>query len=152
MHVLDVMTQAGVTDTPEDTLSSAADRMWRQQTGSLIVMDEAKLVGIITERDVLRAVARGVDPTTTTVRDAMSTDVITVGPNVLLRDAAREMAHRWIRHLPVVSGGEIVGMVSMRDVTGVFAALSRDPDSVELSHDELVRERRLVRIEPGDLD
>lgn len=153
MNVSDVMTQASIADTPTDTLRAAAERMWAQQTGSLLVMESGQLVGIITERDVLHAVARGVDLDTTAVKDAMSVNVRTVPPDTPLREAAREMARRWIRHLPVTDGGRVVGVVSQRDVTGVFAALSQSPeDTIELEMDQLVRERRLVRIEHGDLD
>lgn len=152
MHVADVMTEASITESPTDNLRAAAERMWTQQTGSLLVMEDGKLVGILTERDVLRAVARGLDPNTTVVGDVMTADVVTVAADTPLRDVAREMAHRWIRHLPVVDGTEVVGVVSIRDVAGVFAALSKDPEAVGLDLDELVRERRLVRIEQGDLD
>jgi CBS domain-containing protein len=69
-----------------------------------------------------------------------------------LQDAAREMAARWIRHLPVVQDGRLLGVVSMRDVTGVFAALSPGKVNVEHEFDQLVRSRRLARIEHGDLD
>ncbi len=152
MRVADVMTPASVTDSPADTLRSAAERMWRQQTGSLVVMDADQLVGIITERDLLKAIAQGVDVEKATVGDVMTRDVVTAYPDEALRDAARTMAAHWIRHLPVTAEGAVVGMLSMRDVTGVFAALSKDPDSVELDVDHLVRELRLARIEAGDLD
>ena len=152
MQVRDVMTEATITDASTDTLRSAAERMWRQQTGSLLVMDGDRLAGIITERDVLRAVALGADPATATVDEAMTAEVFTVGPDMPLRDAAREMAVRWIRHLPVEDGGRLVGMVSMRDITGIFAALAPGGVSVEHEFDQLVRERRLARIEHGDLD
>jgi CBS domain-containing protein len=146
------MTEATITDASTDTLRSAAERMWRQQTGSLLVMDGDRLAGIITERDVLRAVALGADPATATVDEAMTAEVFTVGPDMPLRDAAREMAVRWIRHLPVEDGGRLVGMVSMRDITGIFAALAPGAVGVEHEFDQLVRERRLARIEHGDLD
>jgi CBS domain-containing protein len=152
VQVKDVMTEAPVTDSATDTLRSAAERMWREQTGSLLVMDGGRLAGIITERDLLRAVALGADLATATVDEAMTTEVFTVGPDTSLRDAAREMAARWIRHLPVVEGGQVLGMVSMRDITGVFAALGAGDVTVEHEFDQLVRERRLARIEHGDLD
>jgi CBS domain-containing protein len=150
--VRDVMTEAAVTDSATDTLRSAAERMWREQTGSLLVVDEGRLAGIITERDLLRAVALGADLATATVDEAMTTEVFTVPPDMPLRDAAREMAARWIRHLPVVDGDQLLGMVSMRDVTGIFAAFVPGSVSVEHEFDQLVRERRLARIEQGDLD
>lgn len=152
MRVADVMTQASITESPTDTLRAAAETMWRQQTGSLVVTDGGRMVGIITERDILKAVAQGVDLGQATVADAMTKTVVTAEPNEPLRDAAREMAAHWIRHLPVVANDQVVGMLSMRDVTGVFAALSKDPTGVSLDVDQLVRERRLARIEAGDLD
>jgi CBS domain-containing protein len=152
VQVRDVMTEPTVTDSATDSLRSAAERMWRQQTGSLLVTDQGNLTGIITERDVLRAVALGADPDRTTVDEVMTADVYTVPPAMPLQQAAREMAVRWIRHLPVMEGGRLLGVVSMRDVTGVFGALAPGPITVEHEFDALVRRRRLARIEHGDLD
>jgi CBS domain-containing protein len=152
VQVQDVMTQATVTESPEDSLRSAAERMWRQQTGSLLITDNGQLTGIITERDVLRAVALGADPDRSSVDEVMTTQPFTVPPDMPLQQAAREMAVRWIRHLPVVAGGQLLGVVSMRDVTGVFAALAPGRVDVEHEFDQLVRKRRLARIEQGDLD
>lgn len=152
MQVRDVMTQATVTESQQDSLRSAAERMWRQQTGSLLITDSGQLTGIITERDLLRAIALGADPDKTSVDDAMTAEVYTVPPDMQLQDAAREMAARWIRHLPVVENGQLLGVVSMRDVTGVFAAMGGGQVRVEHEFDQLVREQRLARIEHGDLD
>ena len=152
VQVRDVMTEATITESAADTLRAAAERMWRNQTGSLLVVDDDRLTGIITERDVLRAVALGVDLGAATVNEAMTVEVFTVPPDMSLREAAREMAARWIRHLPVVEDGRLLGVVSMRDVTGVFAAFASGGVSVEHEFDQLVRERRLARIEHGDLD
>lgn len=152
MHVSDVMTRASVTDSPSDTLKSAASVMWGQQTGSLLVMDGDELLGIITERDVMKAVARGLDVATTPVSAIMTASVLTVNPTTSLHEAARMMAARWIRHLPVVDEGMVVGMISQRDLVGILAALIKEPDAIELASDELVREKRLARIEQGDLD
>lgn len=162
MQVRDVMTEPTVTETTHDSLRSAAERMWRQQTGSLLITDNGRLTGIITERDVLRALALGADPDRSSVDDAMTTEVFTVPPDMPLQEAAREMAARWIRHLPVVEDGRLLGVVSQRDVTGVFAAMGGEDDiRVEHDFDQLVREQqlgrpnrlsRLSRIEPGDAD
>jgi CBS domain-containing protein len=152
VEVRDVMTQATVTESRHDSLRLAAEHMWRQQTGSVLVTDGGQLVGIITERDLLRTVALGGDPDKTSVDEAMTTGVFTVPPGMPLQEAAREMAARWIRHLPVVENGQILGVVSMRDVTGVFAAMAPGQVRVEHEFDQLVRERRLARIEHGDLD
>jgi CBS domain-containing protein len=150
--VAEIMTEASVTDAPGETLQSAAHRMWRQQTGSLLIMEGDSLVGIITERDIMRAVARGAETANTVVSELMSKDVQHVPPTTTIHEAARLMAARWIRHLPIVEDGRVLGVVSQRDLVGVFAALDPDPRGIELASDELVRERRLVRIEHGDLD
>ena len=152
MQVRDVMTEPTVTESATDSLRAAAERMWRQQTGSLLVTEQGQLTGIITERDILRAVALGADPDRTTVDEVMTADVFTVPPTMPLQQAAREMAVRWIRHLPVMAGGRLLGVVSMRDVTGVFGALAPGRIAVEHEFDALVRQRRLARIEHGDLD
>jgi CBS domain-containing protein len=152
VQVRDVMTPATVTESRADSLRAAAAQMWRQQTGSLLVTEGGRLAGIITERDVLRAVALGADPDQSSVDDVMTAEVFSVPPDTQLQDAARQMAVRWIRHLPVVAGEEILGVVSMRDVTGVFAAMAPGNVKVEHEFDLLVRERRLARIEQGDLD
>jgi len=105
VQVRDVMTEPTVTESATDSLRAAAERMWRQQTGSLLVTEQGHLIGIITERDILRAVALGADPDRTTVDEIMTADVFTVPPHMPLQQAAREMAVRWIRHLPVMAGG-----------------------------------------------
>ena len=80
MQVQDVMTPATVTESPGDSLRAAAARMWRQQTGSLLVTENGRLAGIITERDLLRAVALGADPDHSSVDEAMTTEPFTVPP------------------------------------------------------------------------
>ena len=153
VRVADIMTNATVTDSTVGSLSEAADLMWRQQTGSLVIVDSGEIVGMLTERDVLRTIAIGKDVNSVVVGDAMTRDVITTTPDTPVRDAARIMAQHWFRHLPVVDdGGRLVGIVSQRDVTGVFAALVREAGVPEIDTDALVREKRLARLEHGDLD
>jgi CBS domain-containing protein len=147
------MTEAAVTDRPDDDLAAAARKMWEQQTGSLLVLEGKDLVGIITERDVLRAVATGT-PMGTPVSEVMSKDLITVEPGTSLREAARIMTDKWIRHLPVLESGRLVGVVSQRDLAGVLAGALNEPEDLHrlIESSGLVRERRLTRIERGDLD
>jgi CBS domain-containing protein len=152
MYVSEVMTRASITESPSESLKTAAAAMWAQQTGSLLVMEGDTLLGIITERDIMKCVARGLDFEHTSVSDVMTKGVQTATPYTTVSEAARQMASRWIRHLPVVEDNKVVGMISQRDLVGIFAALAKEPDGVELASDELVRERRLARIESGDLD
>ena len=154
MRVSEIMTKAAVMDQSDDTLASAAKKMWEQQTGSLLVMDGDDLVGILTERDVLKAVAHGVRPEDVRVSEVMTKDLVTVGPGTSFREAAKIMADRWIRHLPVLDDGKLVGVLSQRDLAGVLAGALNEPDSLQrlVEASELVRERRLKRIEHGVWD
>jgi CBS domain-containing protein len=154
MKVSEIMTKATVTDAAQDTLAEAAARMWNAQTGSLLVMEGEHMVGILTERDVLRAIAHGMDPQQVPVKDLMRTDVITVGPQTTLKEAAKLMATKWIRHLPVVEGSKVVGILSQRDLTGVLAEALHEPEALHqlVEASALIREKRLRRIEAGDLD
>jgi CBS domain-containing protein len=152
VRVEEIMTQAAVTDATNVPLASVAELMWRQQTGSVLMLDDRRIVGIVTERDVLRTVAAGKDAASVLVGDVMTTDVITTSPDTSVRDAARIMAQHWIRHLPVVENGQLVGIISQRDITGVFAALVHASGEPAIETDSLVRDQRLARIEMGDLD
>lgn len=148
------MTSATVTDAPDDTLAEAASKMWAQQTGSLVVVSGDRIDGIVTERDVMKTVAGGQDPKTVSVRDVMTTDVVTVSPDVALRDAAQIMFDKWFRHLPVVgANGSLVGILSLRDLLTLVAEGMDEPESLQaLTGHKLVRDRRLERVEAGDLD
>jgi CBS domain-containing protein len=154
MRVSEIMTKVAVLESGDETLAEAARRMWEQQTGSLLVGREDELIGIITERDILRAVAEGRDVAGTRVSEVMSKDLVSVDPGTLLRDAARIMADRWIRHLPVMDGDKLVGVVSQRDLAGVLAGALNEPEALEqlIESSQLVSERRLRRIEAGTWD
>ena len=154
MKISEIMTKAAVTDSADDTLAQACDKMRHAQTSSMLIMDGDRLVGIVTERDVVKTIAQGLDPKQTRVKDIMTSDLVTIGPMTTLKEAANIMATKWIRHLPIVEGSKVVGMISQRDLTGVLAGALHEPDRlhelIEASH--LVRERRLKRIEAGDYD
>jgi CBS domain-containing protein len=154
VKVSEIMTPAAVTDRQDDTLAEAAHKMWQQQTGSLVVTDGDELIGIITERDILKAVATGTSLEDTSVSDAMTKDVITAHPGMSLREAAGIMTDKWIRHLPVVDRGSLVGILSQRDLSGVLAGALNEPETLErvIDASQLARERRLQRIERGVWD
>jgi len=114
------MNRANITESSAATLRDAAARMWKQQTGSLIILDDGALIGIITERDVLNALGSGLDADATPISAVMTRTVITVTPDDTIEAAAEHMATRWIRHLPVVADGALVGMVSQRDLCALL--------------------------------
>jgi len=102
---------------PEATLEEAARRMAARRVGSTLVFEGQRLVGILTERDVLRAVAEG-GVAGGRVRDWMTADPETIAPDEPAERAAAIMLHGGFRHLPVAEGAEVVGILSIRDLVG----------------------------------
>lgn len=107
---------AVVTAEADECLADAALRMCENGIGSLVVMDGDKLAGVLTERDVLAAVADGAAPEVTPVSNYMTDEPLVAAPDLELDEAAALMVEHGIRHLPVVRQGTPVGMVSARDV------------------------------------
>ncbi len=103
---------------PGDSLSEVAQRMVDRDVGAVLVMDGGELSGILTERDVLRAVAAGIE-SETVVADWMTRDPETMGPDDTTQHAAVLMIHGGFRHLPLVEGSDVVGMLSIRDLMRV---------------------------------
>ena len=109
-----------VSTTPEERLGEAARRMRAHGISALVVMDGDKAVGIITERDLTRATAAGEQPQETTVIEYMTDHPVMVGPDTGVREAAAEMLELDVRHLPVGVGGDVLGMISLRDLLTVL--------------------------------
>jgi CBS domain-containing protein len=103
---------------PGDSLSEVAQRMVDRDVGAVLVMDGSELAGILTERDVLRAVAAGIEEKTV-VSDWMTRDPETMAPDDTTQQAAVLMIHGGFRHLPLVEGRDVVGMLSIRDLMRV---------------------------------
>ena len=101
---------------PEATLEEAAEAMVDAGTGSLAVIDGRRLVGIITERDVVRAVGDEEDPSEEEVRDWMTEDPDTFSPETDVEEAASWLLEAGYRHMPVMEGDELLGVVSIRDL------------------------------------
>jgi CBS domain-containing protein len=117
MEVRDGMSSLILTVGPGHTLREAAQRMTEKAIGAAVVIDEESPgPGIVSERDILNSLGRGEDPDAETVGAHMSDSVISAAPDWSLERAAMEMARRHIRHLVVVERGELVGVLSMRDI------------------------------------
>jgi CBS domain-containing protein len=114
----EIVTPNFITVAPEDTLGEVAERMTTQNVGAVIVKDHGRLIGILTERDMLRAMAARVHTSDARVRQWMTADPITATADMTLDDAARVMLDNGFRHLPVVDGSTILGVVSLRRVLG----------------------------------
>lgn len=123
MQVRDGMSEVILTVGPAHTLREAAEMMLEKGTGAALVSDdETPVSSIITERDILNSVGRGEDPDTEQVSAHMRGGVITAAPDWSLERAAAEMSRRNIRHLVVVEEGELVGVLSIRDIVRVWTS------------------------------
>ena len=116
MKVSDLQHHDLFTAQADESLDVAADRMNWRQVGALPVLEGQHLAGIVTERDLTAAVAEGADAATTPVSDYMTPAPEVLRPDNELADAAHLMLERGVRHLPIVRGGRLVGVLSMRDV------------------------------------
>jgi CBS domain-containing protein len=105
-----------ITAEPSENLVDVASRMRYHEIGALPVFEHGAMHGIITERDVVSAVAEGIDPSNATVLGYMTPSPVTVTPETELSEAAATMLDLGARHLPVIELGAVVGMVSARDV------------------------------------
>jgi CBS domain-containing protein len=102
---------------PDITVAAAVEVLNHHQIGSVLVMDGARLVGIFTERDILRrVVGERRDPATTRVSDVMTRDLVVMRPSSSVVDAMRVISEKRIRHVPVVDGTTVVGVVSQGDL------------------------------------
>ena len=121
MQVREGMTDVVLTIGPSHTLREAADAMCRRNVGAAIVLDpDAPGPGVITERDVLRSIAKGGDPDGELVANHLTQDLTFASPDWSLERAAEAMVRGRFRHLVVVDGSELVGILSMRDIVRVW--------------------------------
>ena len=116
MAAADVMNLQLVSVAPDETAQSAVGRMLEAGVGSVIVCEGSRLVGIFTERDVLRLVGESADLHGVKVGDVMTTNVATIDPDADVFAVAALMGEKRIRHLPVVQDGNVLGVVGIRDV------------------------------------
>lgn len=121
MRVSEIMSKSLTVVEPEATLGEAATMMGERHVGSVIVSEGDRLVGILTERDIVRALSREHDAPGRPVVEWMSKDPTTTGPETEVKEALRTMVDGGFRHLPILEKGRVVGMVSIRDVAGAMA-------------------------------
>jgi CBS domain-containing protein len=126
MTVEQVMTRDPVRLQVDTTLDEAAKVMRDKDIGDVVVVDSGRLVGVVTDRDiVVRAVADGIAPADTTLGSVVSKDLVTIRPDASARDAALLMRDRAVRRILVCDEDELIGIVSIGDL-----AVDIDPESV----------------------
>jgi CBS domain-containing protein len=117
MQVREVMSEDVITITPGLSLRAAAKLMASKKVGSVVVNDpEGQGVGILTERDVLRAVAEDLDTDVETAGAHITSELVYAAPRWTLEEATEAMRRGGFRHLVVLDGGEVIGIISLRDV------------------------------------
>ncbi len=130
-RISDVMSLRLVTVRPEETVQVAIARMLEENVGGVVVCDGDRLAGIFTERDVLRLVGGGEHFGELRVADVMTREVITLGPDDEVVEAARLMGERQVRHLPVVQDGNVLGLIGIREaLRSLLEILWREHDPV----------------------
>ena len=118
-QIADVMRADFIEVAPEDTLGEVAERMTRQNVGAVAVKDSGRLIGILTERDLLKAMAARVHSSEARVRQWMTAEPVTTSADTDVDEAARVMLEHGFRHLPVLDdSGRVIGIVSLRRVVG----------------------------------
>jgi citrate synthase len=117
--VADVMSSPAITASPRESVAEVAERMSANRLGSVVVVEDRRPVGILTERDLVRFAGSGADASVTKVAEWMTERPDVVAPEVEVTEAWRNLAERGYRHIPVVEDTELVGVVSMRDVMRV---------------------------------
>ena len=135
-----LMSRKVVTAAPGDRVADVSRRMDGASVGAVVLVEGARLAGIFSERDLLRrVVAAGKDPATTEVGSVATRDVVSVGPKAPLRECAEALKTHGVRHLPVVEGGRVVGILSARDF---FAAVAGELEGLfeRIRYDEQLRQ------------
>ena len=116
MEVSEVMTKEVVTVGPHYNVADVASLMDAKGIGSVIVLEEERVMGILTERDILKVIGAGEDPKNVAAHEALIGDLYTIAPDASIEDAASQMTQARVRHLPVIENDQIVGIISIRDV------------------------------------
>ncbi|MGH2679048.1 MAG: CBS domain-containing protein [Actinomycetota bacterium] len=112
----EIMTPEVFVTTPSAAVAEVAASMLKGRFGSAVVMQGSVLMGIFTERDVLRAAAGGADLTSSRVSEWMTGDPVTASPDMDTGEATEIMMSQGFRHLPVLDGKSVAGIVSLRDI------------------------------------
>ena len=120
MLVKEVMNPKVVVAKPTATIKEAAKVMSELRIGGLVIMEGEKIVGIMTERDVMKnVVAQAKDPEMTKISDIMTKEVVTIEPDKELEDACSLMVEKDVKRLPVVDSGKLVGIITATDVISI---------------------------------
>ena len=137
IKVIDAMTKKPVSVTQDDTIRNCTQLMLNKHVGSLLVKEGEKLLGFLTERDLVRMISMGVDPNTTRVKQIMTKKIVAISPEKDIYDAIVLMNKENVRRLPVIINNKIIGLITVRDILTIQPTLFElimDKISISESH------------------
>ena len=140
IKVIDAMTKKPISVTQDDTIRNCTQLMLNKHVGSLLVKEGEKLLGFLTERDLVRMISMGVDPNTTRVKQIMTKKIVAISPEKDIYDAIVLMNRENVRRLPVILNNKIIGLITVRDI------LTIQPTLFELIMDKvsIIESHRIV--------
>ena len=140
MQVRDIMTTEVVTVGPHYNVADVASLMIARRIGSVIVLEEERVLGILTERDILKVIGGGEDPKTVAAHEALTDDLYTIAPDASVDEAARKMTKAKVRHLPVIADDRVIGILSIRDLVRWSVRGMAEATDEELPHVKVSRQ------------
>ena len=132
IKVMDAMTKKPVWVDPKKTVRECTKLMLDKHVGSLLVEEGNKLIGLLTERDLVKMISLGINPNKTKVKQVMTAKIVTITPEKDIYDAIVLMNKENLRRLPVVLNGRIIGLITLRDI------LTLQPTLFELIMDRII--------------
>ena len=153
LAVRDVMTRTVVTAPPDTTAAQAGKQMVENRVGSIIVVREGRPLGIVTESDmVAKVIFKNVKPSSIKLGQLMSKPLITTKSSDDVSEAVLKMTRKKIRRLPVIDGGELVGIVTDADIIQVSSEINHILESLVHMNREIILDRRDVIISEGECE
>ena len=123
IKIIDAMTNRPRSIGPDETITNCTKLMMDKNIGSLLVKEEEKLLGFLTERDLVKMIALGINPSTTKVKRVMTTRIVTIAPEKDIYDAIILMNKENLRRLPVILNDKVIGLITLRDILTIQPTL-----------------------------
>jgi len=140
VQVKDIMTREVITVGPHHNVADVASVMDARGVGSVLVLEEDRVLGILTERDILKVIGAGEDPKNVAAHEALTDDLYTIAPDASVDEAARKMTKAKVRHLPVIADDRVIGILSIRDLVRWSVRGMAEATDEELPHVKVSRQ------------
>ncbi len=150
IFVADVMTRDPITIGPEATLLDCANKMVKKRVGSLLIVQKKKLVGFIAEKDILWAIIKKSKADLSSIKalEIAPRKIATINPFVTIKETVKKMKKLKFDRLPVVQDGELVGMITSKDILGFYPELYSELDEIDRIREEY---KKMFRIKKANI-